>query len=172
MRVFVLCYFKECRQICLKKKNTRLGDRKPQCPAQWSIWIVSIKTKCVCLQGRVLELPAGPEPPFFRNPPNLMTMLGADKSPVNTSFGDVLEQVLPLYRKVEKYIYIYFASNKVSPPKVNILLFQPLEHKCLLCWSGNPSHLTDRHTIYSVLIKSLRQIADATSNHLFFFFLS
>lgn len=29
-----------------------------------------------------------------------MAALGADKSPVNTSFGDVLEQVLPLYRKV------------------------------------------------------------------------
>lgn len=65
---------------------------------------LSSETQCVCFQGRVSELPAGPEPPFFNNPPNLMTSAGADKSPVNTSFGDVLEQVLPLYRKVGQLV--------------------------------------------------------------------
>ncbi|XP_075884230.1 neutral ceramidase isoform X2 [Nelusetta ayraudi] len=62
-------------------------------------------------QGRVSELPAGPEPPFFNNPPNLMTSAGADKSPVNTSFGDVLEQVLPLYRKGDVASVTFVAGN-------------------------------------------------------------
>lgn len=55
-------------------------------------------------QGRVSELPAGPEPPFFKNPANLMTAAAVDKSPTNSSFGDVLEQVLPLYRQVGRHL--------------------------------------------------------------------
>ncbi|KAK5850381.1 hypothetical protein PBY51_001265 [Eleginops maclovinus] len=46
-------------------------------------------------QDRVSELPVGPEPPFFEKLFNLLAPPNADRTPVNTSFGDVLEQVFP-----------------------------------------------------------------------------
>uniref|UniRef100_A0A4W6EBR2 Neutral ceramidase n=1 Tax=Lates calcarifer TaxID=8187 RepID=A0A4W6EBR2_LATCA len=52
-------------------------------------------------QDKVSELPAGPEPPFFTK--NLFSLLPAaavDRKPENTSFGDVLQQVYPVYRQV------------------------------------------------------------------------
>uniref|UniRef100_A0A3Q2FR50 Neutral ceramidase n=1 Tax=Cyprinodon variegatus TaxID=28743 RepID=A0A3Q2FR50_CYPVA len=52
------------------------------------------------VQDRVSELPVGPEPPFFTNVFSLMGTAAADGKPENTSFGEVLEQVLPLYRQV------------------------------------------------------------------------
>lgn len=54
-----------------------------------------------CFQDRVSELPVGPQPPFFQN--NLISLLaaaGVDGKPENSSFGDVLDQVLPVYRQV------------------------------------------------------------------------
>uniref|UniRef100_A0A8C6LBN1 Neutral ceramidase n=1 Tax=Nothobranchius furzeri TaxID=105023 RepID=A0A8C6LBN1_NOTFU len=54
-------------------------------------------------QDRVSELPAGPEPPFFtKNLFNLMAAAAVDKKPDNSSFGDVLEQVYPVYRQVRR----------------------------------------------------------------------
>uniref|UniRef100_A0A3Q1FSR3 Neutral ceramidase n=1 Tax=Acanthochromis polyacanthus TaxID=80966 RepID=A0A3Q1FSR3_9TELE len=52
-------------------------------------------------QDRVSELPVGPEPPFFTK--NLVSLLPAasiDRKPDNTSFGEVLQQVYPVYRQV------------------------------------------------------------------------
>lgn len=47
------------------------------------------------------ELPIGPQPPFFeRNLFNWLPAASIDKKPVNSSFGDVLEQVYPVYRQV------------------------------------------------------------------------
>ena len=55
----------------------------------------------LCFQDRVSELPAGPEPPFFTNGLfNLMPAAAVDSKPNNSSFGDVLEQVYPVYRQV------------------------------------------------------------------------
>uniref|UniRef100_A0A8B9RB82 Neutral ceramidase n=1 Tax=Astyanax mexicanus TaxID=7994 RepID=A0A8B9RB82_ASTMX len=53
-------------------------------------------------EGKVGELPKGPEPPFFSN---LFSLLGeppVDRSPENTTFGDVLQQVHPVYKVRDK----------------------------------------------------------------------
>ncbi|MEQ2291906.1 Neutral ceramidase, partial [Ameca splendens] len=63
-------------------------------------------------QDRVSGLPAGPEPPFFTN--NLFSLLApaaVDGKPENTSFGDVLEQVLPLYRQGDVVSVTFIAGN-------------------------------------------------------------
>uniref|UniRef100_A0A7N5ZXN6 Neutral ceramidase n=1 Tax=Anabas testudineus TaxID=64144 RepID=A0A7N5ZXN6_ANATE len=62
-------------------------------------------------QDRVSELPLGPQPPFFKE--HLLSwMLPApvDKTPQNTSFGDVLEQVYPVYRQVGHIVTIWSVS--------------------------------------------------------------
>lgn len=46
------------------------------------------------------ELPTGPQPPFFEKLFNLMMAAGVDRKPENTSFGDVVQQVYPVYRQV------------------------------------------------------------------------
>uniref|UniRef100_A0A3Q2W4N6 Neutral ceramidase n=1 Tax=Haplochromis burtoni TaxID=8153 RepID=A0A3Q2W4N6_HAPBU len=52
-------------------------------------------------QDRVSELPAGPQPPFFtENLFNFVPLALFDRKPENMSFGDVLEQVYPVYRQV------------------------------------------------------------------------
>uniref|UniRef100_A0A8C5GCR9 Neutral ceramidase n=1 Tax=Gouania willdenowi TaxID=441366 RepID=A0A8C5GCR9_GOUWI len=52
-------------------------------------------------QDRVSELPSGPEPPFFEeNLFNLLPAAPVDRKPENSSFGDVLEEVYPVYRPV------------------------------------------------------------------------
>lgn len=56
----------------------------------------------LCFQDRVSELPVGPQPPFFeKNLFNLLPAAPTDRKPANSSFGDVLQQVYPLYRQVE-----------------------------------------------------------------------
>ncbi|MED6267318.1 Neutral ceramidase [Characodon lateralis] len=63
-------------------------------------------------QDRVSGLPVGPEPPFFTN--NLFSLLApaaVDRKPENTSFGDVLEQVLPLYRQGDVVSVTFIAGN-------------------------------------------------------------
>uniref|UniRef100_A0A3Q2TLY6 Neutral ceramidase n=1 Tax=Fundulus heteroclitus TaxID=8078 RepID=A0A3Q2TLY6_FUNHE len=63
-------------------------------------------------QDRVSELPVGPEPPFFtKNLFNLMGAAAVDRKPINTSFGDVLEQVLPLYRQGDVVSVTFVAGN-------------------------------------------------------------
>lgn len=54
-------------------------------------------------QDRVSELPAGPQPPFFEKLFNLMPAATIDRKPANSSFGDVLQQVYPLYRQVRRH---------------------------------------------------------------------
>ena len=56
-----------------------------------------------CFQDKVSELPVGPQPPLFtKNLFNLLPQAPADKTPVNGSFGDVLQQVDPVYRQVRE----------------------------------------------------------------------
>ncbi|XP_061563820.1 neutral ceramidase [Cololabis saira] len=63
-------------------------------------------------QGRVSELPSGPEPPFFtKNLFNLMSAATVDKKPPNSSFGDVLEQVYPVYRQGDVVSVTFVAGN-------------------------------------------------------------
>lgn len=49
------------------------------------------------------ELPAGPQPPFFEKLFSLMPAASVDRKPENSSFGDVLQQVYPLYRQVRRH---------------------------------------------------------------------
>lgn len=51
-------------------------------------------------QDSVSELPTGPQPPYFEKLFNLMMAAGVDRKPENTSFGDVVQQVYPVYRQV------------------------------------------------------------------------
>ncbi|XP_036937767.1 neutral ceramidase isoform X2 [Acanthopagrus latus] len=63
-------------------------------------------------QDRVSELPIGPQPPFFQN--NLFSLLAAasiDGKPENSSFGDVLDQVLPVYRQGDVVSVTFVAGN-------------------------------------------------------------
>ncbi|XP_018536315.1 neutral ceramidase [Lates calcarifer] len=63
-------------------------------------------------QDKVSELPAGPEPPFFTK--NLFSLLPAaavDRKPENTSFGDVLQQVYPVYRQGDVVSVTFVAGN-------------------------------------------------------------
>ncbi|KAK5880688.1 hypothetical protein CesoFtcFv8_021570 [Champsocephalus esox] len=63
-------------------------------------------------QDRVSELPVGPEPPFFTKKLfNLLPAPRIDRKPVNTSFGDVLLQVLPVYRPGDVVSVTFVAGN-------------------------------------------------------------
>nr|XP_055031802.1 neutral ceramidase [Misgurnus anguillicaudatus]XP_055031803.1 neutral ceramidase [Misgurnus anguillicaudatus] len=63
-------------------------------------------------QGTVGDLPKGPEPPFFDEDKlfNLIKDPVEDEAPVNTTFGDVLEQVSPVY-KVGEVASVTFVSG-------------------------------------------------------------
>ncbi|KAJ8396036.1 hypothetical protein AAFF_G00025680 [Aldrovandia affinis] len=63
-------------------------------------------------EDKVGELPVGPEPPFVNDDKlfNLMPLVPVDKKPLNTSFGEVLEQVLPEYRR-EEVVSVTFVSG-------------------------------------------------------------
>ncbi|XP_038591585.1 neutral ceramidase [Micropterus salmoides] len=62
-------------------------------------------------QDRVSELPAGPQPPFFQKLFNLMPAAPVDRKPVNSSFGDVLQQVYPVYRQGDVVSVTFVAGN-------------------------------------------------------------
>uniref|UniRef100_A0A3P8SNN8 Neutral ceramidase n=1 Tax=Amphiprion percula TaxID=161767 RepID=A0A3P8SNN8_AMPPE len=58
------------------------------------------------------ELPVGPEPPFFTE--SLVSLLPAapvDRKPANTSFGEVLQQVYPIYRQGDVVSVTFVAGN-------------------------------------------------------------
>ncbi|KAM7381040.1 hypothetical protein PAMA_012058 [Pampus argenteus] len=64
-------------------------------------------------QGRESDLPAGPQPPFFPDQ-NLFSLLPAasvDRKPTNSSFGDVLQQVYPIYRQGDVVSVSFVAGN-------------------------------------------------------------
>ncbi|XP_051522645.1 neutral ceramidase-like [Myxocyprinus asiaticus] len=63
-------------------------------------------------QGSTGELPKGPEPPFFPEDKlfNLVKDPVDDKAPINTTFGEVLEQVDPIY-KVGEIASVTFVSG-------------------------------------------------------------
>ncbi|XP_053269667.1 neutral ceramidase [Pleuronectes platessa] len=63
-------------------------------------------------QDKVSELPVGPQPPLFtKNLFNLLPQAAADKTPVNSSFGDVLQQVDPYYRQGDVVSITFVAGN-------------------------------------------------------------
>ncbi|KAM6964436.1 neutral ceramidase isoform 1-T2 [Tautogolabrus adspersus] len=62
-------------------------------------------------QDRVLELPVGPEPPFFQKLFNLLSAAPVDRKPENSSFGDVLQQVYPVYRQGDVVSVTFVAGN-------------------------------------------------------------
>ncbi|XP_031416416.1 neutral ceramidase [Clupea harengus] len=64
-------------------------------------------------EGRESKLPKGPEPPFFSDS-QLFSLLPAppvDRKPANTSFGEVLEQVYPVYKVGEVASVTFVAGN-------------------------------------------------------------
>nr|XP_057925239.1 neutral ceramidase [Doryrhamphus excisus] len=63
-------------------------------------------------QNKAGDLPPGPPPPFFEN--NLFNLLPAapvDRKPANSSFGEVLQQVLPVYRQGDVVSVTFVAGN-------------------------------------------------------------
>ncbi|XP_060951298.1 neutral ceramidase [Limanda limanda] len=63
-------------------------------------------------QDKVSELPVGPQPPLFtKNLFSLLPRAPADKTPVNSSFGDVLQQVEPFYRQGDVVSVTFVAGN-------------------------------------------------------------
>ncbi|XP_017579289.1 neutral ceramidase [Pygocentrus nattereri] len=63
------------------------------------------------VEGKVGELPKGPEPPFFTNVFPLLGEPPVDKVPENTTFGQVLEQVDSLYKVGEVVSVTFVAGN-------------------------------------------------------------
>ncbi|KAI4898175.1 hypothetical protein NFI96_016251 [Prochilodus magdalenae] len=61
--------------------------------------------------GKVEELPKGPEPPFFSNVFSLLADAPVDKKPENTTFGQVLDQVQPVYKVGEVVSVTFVAGN-------------------------------------------------------------
>ncbi|XP_010862950.2 neutral ceramidase isoform X1 [Esox lucius] len=64
-------------------------------------------------EGKEQELPKGPEPPFFKDGQlfNLLPAAPIDKKPVNTTFGEALQQVNPEYRVGEVASVTFVAGN-------------------------------------------------------------
>ncbi|XP_069543813.1 neutral ceramidase [Brachyistius frenatus] len=63
-------------------------------------------------QDSVSALPRGPPPPFFQeNLFNLLPAARVDKKPANSSFGDVLQQVEPVYRQGDVVSVTFVAGN-------------------------------------------------------------
>ncbi|XP_069373818.1 neutral ceramidase [Paralichthys olivaceus] len=63
-------------------------------------------------QDKVPKEPVGPQPPFFtKNLFNLLHQASVDKTSVNSSFGDVLQQVHPVYRQGDVVSITFVAGN-------------------------------------------------------------
>uniref|UniRef100_A0A8P4G7I0 Neutral ceramidase n=1 Tax=Dicentrarchus labrax TaxID=13489 RepID=A0A8P4G7I0_DICLA len=63
-------------------------------------------------QDRVSELHVGPQPPFFeKNLFNLLPAATVDRKPENSSFGEVLQQVYPVYRQGDVVSVTFVAGN-------------------------------------------------------------
>ncbi|CAN9508829.1 unnamed protein product [Ophioblennius macclurei] len=64
-------------------------------------------------QDEVSKLPPGPEPPFYDKSKlfSLLAAAPADRKPENSSFGDVLEQVYPVYRPGDIVSVTFVAGN-------------------------------------------------------------
>ncbi|XP_061665839.1 neutral ceramidase isoform X2 [Syngnathoides biaculeatus] len=66
----------------------------------------------VVTQDRVGSVPPGPPPPFFqKNLFNLLPAAQVDRKPDNSSFGEVLVQVLPAYRQGDVVSVTFVAGN-------------------------------------------------------------
>uniref|UniRef100_A0A3B1JG58 Neutral ceramidase n=1 Tax=Astyanax mexicanus TaxID=7994 RepID=A0A3B1JG58_ASTMX len=87
-------------------------------------------------EGKVGELPKGPEPPFFSN---LFSLLGeppVDRSPENTTFGDVLQQVHPVYKVGEVASVTFVAGNPRNSGEMRDKTFVTVEkfHNSTSTW--------------------------------------
>ncbi|XP_034415264.1 neutral ceramidase [Cyclopterus lumpus] len=79
-------------------------------------------------QDRVSELPLGPQPPFFQE--NLFNLLPAptvDRKPENSSFGDVLQQVYPVYRQGDVVSVTFVAGNPRNSGDIRDTTFVTVE---------------------------------------------
>lgn len=79
----------------------------------------------LCFQDRVSEVPTGPQPPLFDKVFNLLPLAAIDRKPENSSFGDVLQQVHPLYRQVghtlSDTVHVPLCSSSCSVPPGPVL---------------------------------------------------
>ncbi|XP_029384198.1 neutral ceramidase [Echeneis naucrates] len=79
-------------------------------------------------QDQVSELPVGPQPPFFtKNLFNLLPAASVDGKPANASFGDVLQQVYPVYRQGEVVSVTFVAGNPRNSGDVRDKTFVTVE---------------------------------------------
>ncbi|XP_053197810.1 neutral ceramidase [Scomber japonicus] len=62
-------------------------------------------------QDRVSALPSGPSPPFYEKLFSLLSAAPVDGKPANSSFGDVLQQVNPVYRQGDIVSVTFVAGN-------------------------------------------------------------
>ncbi|XP_058263208.1 neutral ceramidase [Hemibagrus wyckioides] len=64
-------------------------------------------------EGKTGELLKGPEPPFFKDSQliSLVPAVPVDRTPTNTTFGEVLEQVNPIYKVGEVASITFIAGN-------------------------------------------------------------
>ncbi|XP_041118240.1 neutral ceramidase isoform X2 [Polyodon spathula] len=64
-------------------------------------------------ENKVADLPKGPEPPFFNNSQliSLLPFIPEDKTPLNTSFGDVLIQTLQSYKRGDVVEVTFVSGN-------------------------------------------------------------
>ncbi|KAM3591500.1 uncharacterized protein V6R79_002795 [Siganus canaliculatus] len=77
--------------------------------------------------NKVEELDPGPQPPFFTGVFSLMSAAAVDQKPENTSFGDVLEQVKPVYRKGDVVSVTFVAGNPRNSGDIRNFTFVTVE---------------------------------------------
>ncbi|XP_072312322.1 neutral ceramidase-like [Eucyclogobius newberryi] len=80
-------------------------------------------------EDSVSSLDSGPEPPFFSESKlfNLLPAATVDKKPANTSFGQVLDQVYPVYRQGDIVSVTFVAGNPRHSGDIRDTTFMTVE---------------------------------------------
>uniref|UniRef100_A0AAY4D6R4 Neutral ceramidase n=1 Tax=Denticeps clupeoides TaxID=299321 RepID=A0AAY4D6R4_9TELE len=90
-------------------------------------------------EGTEAELPKGPEPPFFTDSQlfSLLPLNPVDKTPDNSSFGEVLEQVDPVYTVGQVASVTFVAGNPRNSGDMTDKTFVTVEklHNSTQTWS-------------------------------------
>uniref|UniRef100_A0AAY4D4W9 Neutral ceramidase n=1 Tax=Denticeps clupeoides TaxID=299321 RepID=A0AAY4D4W9_9TELE len=90
-------------------------------------------------EGTEAELPKGPEPPFFTDSQlfSLLPLNPVDKTPDNSSFGEVLEQVDPVYTVVSIHVFHFIIGRGIGGCNTHKLTFVTVEklHNSTQTWS-------------------------------------
>lgn len=100
-------------------------------------------------QGKTGELPKGPEPPFFKESQLISLLPGVpvDKTPTNTTFGEVLEQVNPFYKVVSQadsgYSSYLYRLHELGYIYISELMFVQGEVASVTFVAGNPRNSGD-----------------------------